>query len=72
MSIACDFCLRMVDRHEDVIFVESSSKLAHICEHCINDAALVVAAKKKEYIPACSSPAASPATISTGSASASA
>lgn len=69
MSIACDFCRRLVDRHEDVIFVESPSKLVHICEECINDAVNVVAVKKKEGKDSCSDSHASSATISAGNES---
>ena len=51
MSIACDFCLKLAERHEDVIFVEAPSRMVHICEECIADAVDTVAARKKARKP---------------------
>ena len=48
MSVACDFCLSLADRKEEVIFVANPSKLVHICEECVNTCSVVIAKEKSE------------------------
>lgn len=48
MSIACDFCGKPAEKHDDPIFVAAPSGLVHICEECVQVAADVIAARKKE------------------------
>jgi hypothetical protein len=35
VTVACDFCKRLAERHDGTLFLESASGLAHICEGCV-------------------------------------
>lgn len=48
MSVACDFCHKLAERHDDIQFVAAPSGLAHICEGCVEACRAVVAARKAE------------------------
>lgn len=45
MSIACDFCGNLADRHDDTLFIEAPSGLSHICEGCVRTCAYELSRK---------------------------
>lgn len=47
MSIACDYCLKVAEKHEEAIFVASPSGLVHICDGCIELAMATVKEKRE-------------------------
>ena len=48
MTVACDFCGKLAKRNQSLVFVAAPSKLAHICEECVEDCRNVIAARKAE------------------------
>lgn len=48
MTVVCDFCSKRADRHDDQIFIAAPSKIAHICDECVEDCVTAIAAAREQ------------------------
>ena len=46
--IACDFCRKLAEKHDDTIFIAAPGGMVHICDECVADCVTTVAANRRE------------------------